>query len=48
MATALIKEMVDFFGHDENIFSLLPKAVILDNKFETIASVDPSQIIAGT
>lgn len=40
MSATLIKDIADYFGHDENIFSVAPRAVILESQFTQVASVD--------
>jgi hypothetical protein len=40
MSAELIKDIAAYFGHDENIFSLAPRAIVLEKRFENVASVD--------
>jgi hypothetical protein len=48
MSAELIKEIASYFGHDENIFSLAPRAIVLEKRFESVASVDLSELSAGS
>jgi len=40
MSAELIKDVASYFGHDENIFSLAPRAIVLEKQFENVASVN--------
>lgn len=48
MSAELIKDIASYFGHEENIFSLAPRAIVLEKRFEEVASVDLSEMSAGT
>jgi len=48
MSAELIKEIAEYFGHDENIFSVAPRAVILEKQFEEVASFDLASVQAGS
>jgi hypothetical protein len=39
----LIKEIETYFGHNENIFAICPKAIVLEKRFEEIAVINPAQ-----
>lgn len=40
LSKELINEIAAYFGHDENIFSLAPRAIVLEKRFEDVASID--------
>lgn len=48
MSAELIKDITAYFGHEENIFSLAPRAIVLEKRFEEIAATDLSEMAAGS
>ena len=48
LSTDLIKEIETYFGHNENIFAISPKAIVLEKRFEEIAMLNSAQTIPNS
>ena len=40
MSVELIKEIASYFGNDENNFSIAPRSIVLEQKFEEYSKND--------